>query len=181
MPHVLTRTRAVVGGGILAVLLWAWLGAPAGAQTPDKIPYEQLRDVSGQVTQVATFTEEVVAGATGADLLMSSGSCRDSKLKVEGYKYGVRVYAVTSNTRFCWDGTYIVEPGPRFVARREYLHGSWYQEGDTQEKVKGGVGKRYHWDYARWKFRNDWGGMRMAVWIEKEQKGTGTATARWGK
>ena len=36
MPHALTRTRSVVGRGILAVLLLASFGAPVGSQTPDK-------------------------------------------------------------------------------------------------------------------------------------------------
>ncbi len=34
MPHVLIRTRAVVGGGILAALLSACFGAPTGAKDP---------------------------------------------------------------------------------------------------------------------------------------------------
>ncbi|MCY4114001.1 MAG: hypothetical protein OXG33_08695 [Chloroflexi bacterium] len=43
MPHVLTRARAVVGGGIVAVLLLACLGARLGAQDPiDPVPGSRL-------------------------------------------------------------------------------------------------------------------------------------------
>jgi len=58
MSHSFTRSRAVVGGGILAVPLVACFGAPGGAQVPEEPITVKITD---------TLTKPVFVGATGAE------------------------------------------------------------------------------------------------------------------
>lgn len=66
MPHVLTRTRAVVGGGIVAVLLLACLSALLGAQDP-------TNPVPGSRLPITVTTAQRLAVAVGVPLVIAGG------------------------------------------------------------------------------------------------------------
>ena len=103
MPHALTRTRAVVDGGILAVLLLACLSAPVGAQTPapripnlalaithDELGTRVFQDGDLVVTSNLAAADPALLPASvtgGGALLNSSPECRSHSGGGDGYDW----------------------------------------------------------------------------------------------
>ena len=75
MSHVLTRTRAVVGGGVVAVLLLACLSALLGAQVP-------TNPLSGSRLPITATTAQRFAVVVGVPLVIAGGVARWRMLRV---------------------------------------------------------------------------------------------------
>ena len=193
MPHVLTRTRAVVGGGLLAVLLLACFGASVGAQgekTPAP-PFVVEIETSVSISETSTyFGPGQIAGSKKFDQNMMATErhwCRTQTVteRARPSDYISTAVALQSSTEWCWNGTKLSYRNPRFTHDWE----TWYDWKMVSERYEddGEIGDWEHWDWAKVKFENcvnvhpwvcDWTKGKITLDIRKTQRGDGSYSPR---
>ncbi len=153
------------------------------AQGPDAPPIDEPIDpLSAEIRVVEEYSEAMISDVEWPIGLLanSNGGCKEQNYskkiqqKVNG-QWITRVH-VWSDTDFCYDGDYIVSPGPTWEK------GDWYNEMAGWERVSwwdgrsGGVSWTFHSDSIESEYKQclPFCGNHTEINVRKVQRGNGT-------